>query len=89
MAIDLARVKDKKTIHHIAHNLRKRCTKRGFKGIHDRFQEDPTFRESQLEIDRTEEVCIQMDKDAQKDFTYRDDARWVLSIQKELVDLSQ
>ena len=26
---------------------------------------------TQLEIDRTEEVCIQMDKDAQKDFTYR------------------
>ena len=57
--------------HHIAHNLRKRCIKRGFEGIHDRFQNDPTFRESPLRIDRTEEVCIQMDKDAQKDFTYR------------------
>ena len=57
--------------HHIAHNLRKRCIKRGFEGIHDRFQNDPTFRESLLSIDRTEEVCIQMDKDAQKDFTYR------------------
>ena len=57
--------------HHITHNLRKRCIKRGFEGIHDRFQKDPTFRESQLEHDRTEEVCIQMDKDAQKDFTYR------------------
>ena len=40
-------------------------------GIHDRFLKDPVFRESQLEHDRTEEVCIQMDKDAQKDFTYR------------------
>ena len=57
--------------HHIAHNLRKRCIKRGFEGIHDRFQNDSTFRESLLSIDRTEEVCIQMDKDAQKDFTYR------------------
>ena len=56
--------------YHIAHNVRKRCIKRGFEGIHDRFQKDPTFRESQLEIDRTEEVCTQMDKDAQKDFTY-------------------
>ena len=35
------------------------------------FLEDPVFRESQLEHDRTEEACIQMDKDAQKDFTYR------------------
>ena len=57
--------------HYIAHNLRRRCKKRGFEGIHDRFQKDPVFRESQLSIDRTEEVCIQMDKDAQKDFTYR------------------
>ena len=54
----------------IAHNLRKRCIKRNFEGIHDRFLKDPVFRESQLEHDRTEEVCIQMDKHAQKDFTY-------------------
>ena len=57
--------------HFIAHNLRKRCIKKGFEGIHDRFQNDPILRESQLSIGRTEEVCIQMDKDAQKDFTYR------------------
>ena len=57
--------------HFIAHNLRKRCIKRGFEGIHDRFLKDPIFRESLLSVDRTEEVCIQMDEDAQKDFTYR------------------
>ena len=57
--------------HLFAHDLRKRCIKRHFEGIHDRFLKDPGYRESQLEIDRTEEVCIQMDKDAQKDFTYR------------------
>ena len=57
--------------HHIAQNLRKRCNKRGFEGIHDRFQNDSTSRESLLGIDRTEEVCIQMNKDAQKDFTFR------------------
>ena len=50
--------------------MRKRCIKRNFDGIHDRFLKDPVFRESQLEHDRTEEVCIQMDKHAQKDFTY-------------------
>ena len=55
----------------IAHSLRKRCIKKNFEGIHDRFQKDLTFRDSQLRIDRTEEVCIQMDKDAQKDFSYR------------------
>ena len=57
--------------HVIAHNLRKRCIKKGFGGIHDRFQKDLKFRDSQLRIDRTEEVCIQMDELAQKDFTYR------------------
>ena len=57
--------------HFIAHNLRKRCITKNFEGIHDRFQKDLSFRDSQLRIDRTEEECIQMDKDAQKDFTYR------------------
>ena len=57
--------------HHIAHNLRKTCIKRRFEGIHDRFQKDSMFRVSQISIDRTEEVCIQVDKGAQKDFTYR------------------
>ena len=31
---------------HIAHSLRKRCIKRNFEGIHDRFLKDPEFRES-------------------------------------------
>ena len=57
--------------YHIAHNLRKRCIKRHFRGNHDRFLKDPEFRASQLEHDRTEEVCIQMDELAQKDFIYR------------------
>ena len=30
--------------HHIAHNLRKRCIKRHFQGIHHRFVNDPEFR---------------------------------------------
>ena len=53
---------EEKIKHHIAHILRKRCIKKGFEGIHDRFRKDPEFRESQLEHDRTEEVCIQMDE---------------------------
>ena len=56
--------------YHIAHNLRKRCIKRRFQGIQHRFLNDPEFRASQLEHDRTEEVCIQMDELAQKDFSY-------------------
>ena len=50
----------------IAHNLRKRCIKKGLKGIHDRFQKDLRYRDAQLKADRTEEKCIEMDELAQK-----------------------
>ena len=67
MAIVMGRLEEQRK-HFMAHNLRKRCIKRGFEGIHDRFEKDSIFRESQISIDRTE-VCILMDEDAQKDFT--------------------
>ena len=44
--------------YHLAHNLKKRCIKRRFTGIHDRFLRDPDFRASQLEHDRDEDVCL-------------------------------
>ena len=53
--------------HFVAHNARKRCIKKSFDGIHDRFQRDPVFRDSQLKIGWTEEKCIAMDKLAQED----------------------
>ena len=69
MAIDMGRLKNKE-IYHVALNLRKRCIKRHSEGIHDRFLKDAEFRASQLEHDRNEEVCIQMDELAQKDFSF-------------------
>ena len=36
--------------HFIAHNARKRCIIKNFEGIHDRFQKDLTYRDSQLRI---------------------------------------
>ena len=36
---------------------KKRCTKRHFKGIHDRFLRDHVFRERMIENYRDEEVC--------------------------------
>ena len=56
--------------HFVAHNARKRCVKKNFDGIHDRFQRDPAYRDSQLEIGWTEEKCIEMDKLAQEDHSY-------------------
>ena len=56
--------------YHVAHNLKKRCIKRRFKGIHDRFLNDPDVRAPQLEHDRTEEVCVKVDELAEKDFRH-------------------
>ena len=56
--------------HKVAHNARKRCLKRNYEEIHDRFLRDPVFRDSQLKIGWTEEKCIAMDKLAQEDHSH-------------------
>ena len=56
--------------YHIAHNVRKKCIKRKFKGIQDRFLRDPDFRKSQLEHDRDEDVCVKWDALAEQDFSH-------------------
>ena len=56
--------------HFVTHNARKRCIKKKFDGIHDRFQRDPIYRDSELKIGWTEEKCIAMDKLAQEDHSY-------------------
>ena len=57
--------------HFKAHNARKRCIKKKFKGIHDRFQKDLRFRDSQLKVGRTEEKCIEIGELTKKDFNCR------------------
>ena len=63
--------------YHIAFNAWKRCRKRvdgqeeHYEGIHDRFLRDQVYRESQLKIGWTEQKCIEMDKLAQEDHSYR------------------
>ena len=57
--------------YHLVRNLKKRCIKRNFKGIHDRFLRDPDFRKCMLEHDRDEDVCLKCDDLAEQDFTYR------------------
>ena len=56
--------------HFVAHNARKRCMKKKIDGIHDRFQRDSVYRDSQFKIGWTEEKCIAMDKLAQEDHSY-------------------
>ena len=52
--------------HFLANNARRRCIKKGFKGIHDRFQKDVRYRDAQLTADRTEEMCIESLRDITK-----------------------
>ena len=51
--------------------LKKRCIKRKFKGIHNRFLRDHVFRERMLEDNRDEDVCREWDALAEQDHTYR------------------
>ena len=53
-----------------ANQLQKKCRKRGYLNIHDRFIRDTWFRKTMLELDRTEEVIREMDKLANEDHTH-------------------
>ena len=57
--------------YHLAHNLKKRCIKRQFKGIHDRFLRDHVFRERMIQNNRDEDVCRAWHVLAEQDRTYR------------------
>ena len=57
--------------YHLAHNLKKRCIKREFTGIHDRFLRDHVFREQMLQNNRDQDVCRKWDDLAEEDHTYR------------------
>ena len=53
-----------------ANQLQKKCKKRQFLSIHDRFIRDTWFRKTMLELGRTEEVIREMDKLAYEDRTH-------------------
>ena len=50
--------------------MKKRCIKKNFKGIHDRFLRDPEFRTAMLEHNRNEDVCLKWDDLAEQDFSH-------------------
>ena len=56
--------------YYIANQLKKKCKKKNFQGIHDRFVRDKQFRSRMIQIDRTEDLCRQMDDLADKDHTH-------------------
>ena len=56
--------------YHTANQLQKKCKKREFLSIHDRFIRDAWFRKTMIELGRTEEVIREMDKLANEDHTH-------------------
>ena len=47
--------------YYIANQLKKKCKKKNFQGIHDRFVRYEQFRSRMIQIGRTEDLCRQMD----------------------------
>ena len=57
--------------YYVANSLKKKCKKKNFLGIHDRFIRDEKFRKNMFDVGRTEEICRGMDKLANEDHTHK------------------
>ena len=56
--------------YYIVNQLKKKCKKKCFQDIHDRFKRDEQFRSRMIEIGRNEDLCRQMDALADEDHTH-------------------
>ena len=56
--------------YYIANSLKKKCKKKFYLGIHDRFIRDEKFRKNMFDTGRTEEMCRKMDELANEDHTH-------------------
>ena len=57
--------------YHTAHQLAKKCRKKGYESIYDRYIRDKAFRSAMIEHSRTEQVILEMDKLANEDHSYK------------------
>ena len=55
---------------HTAKQLQKRCRKKHDENIHDRFIRDMTFRKTMIELGRSEEIILEMDRLASEDHSH-------------------
>ena len=54
----------------VANSLKKKCKKKNFLGIDDRFIRDEKVRKNMFDVGRSEELCREMDKLANEDHTH-------------------
>ena len=57
--------------YHTANQLAKNSRKKKYDSIHDRFIRDKTFSKAMIEVGRSEQMIIEMDKLANEDHTYK------------------
>ena len=57
--------------YHTAHQLAKKCRKKGYESIYDRYIRDKAFRSAMIDHSRTEQMIIEMDKLAKEDHSYK------------------
>ena len=55
---------------HTANQLQKRCRKKQYENIHDRFIRDTWFRKTMIELGRSDEVILEMDRLASEDHSH-------------------
>ena len=53
-----------------ANQLAKKCRKKKYDSIHDRFIRDKTFRKAMIEVGRSEKIILEMDQLASENHTY-------------------
>ena len=56
--------------YHTANELQKRCRKKRYENIHDRFFRDKFFRKTMIELGRSEEIILEMDRLASEDHSH-------------------
>ena len=56
--------------YHTANQLQKRCCKKKYDNIHDRFVRDKFFRKTMIELGRSEEIILEMDQLASEDHSH-------------------
>ena len=57
--------------YHTANQLAKKCRKKKYDSIHDRYIRDKTFRKAMIEVGRSEQIIKEMDQLASEDRTYK------------------
>ena len=56
--------------HHTANQLQKKCRKKHYENIHDRFIRDKFFRKTMIELGRSEQIILEMDRLASEDHSH-------------------